>query len=352
VKLFFCLVILLPVAIRSLAQGNSYTEGYIVRTSGDTIRGFIDERALDRNPKIITIKSSIRAGYSTSYKSLELKSARTGRLFYTNKRVGSDTLFLKVILEGEISLYYLKDANKEDHFYAENSEGIQALTNGSGDGKFRWQLDQYLANCKPGLGSNGHLQYTEKSLRELLETYYKCRSISPGFIFTKEKAKLELGLMAGLSNTTHHFYQKLLVTAPNTINLSSIGVPIGLNFEAFPPGMGRKFAFCLEALYVKNQFTGGGYDFGVWYAQFNPMFRFYLRSANGPFLNAGLSYVIVRSESKILQFDDGIGLNVGLGFRWNRFSLEARYSTGPGVRGATIYSTMESFSLLTGFRFL
>ena len=118
---------------------SSYQEGFVVTKSGDSLRGWIDYRQWSKNPTAIKFKRDLASNNPTTYtvddlalfeivgRDRYLKAAVTkdmrpveiSELRYATDNVVSytvsDTVFLRVLLEGKISLYELND--KKSHFY-------------------------------------------------------------------------------------------------------------------------------------------------------------------------------------------------------------------------------------------
>lgn len=114
------------------AQVN-FQPGYIVRTSGDTLRGFIDEREWDKNPGIMTFSSSGQEKQAQEFAirqvqyfevgtrsfqrytvsiSMDKMEARQGSIEGLNQVV-TDTVWLEVLQRGKnLSLFSYRDAVK------------------------------------------------------------------------------------------------------------------------------------------------------------------------------------------------------------------------------------------------
>lgn len=126
------------------AQSN-YKPGYAVTVKGDTLRGFIDLREWQLDPRNINFKTSVNAietrilGPSAitffdvsglvSYERYigKLNVDRTSTTVMTNGRdttTITDTLFLKTLQKGsKVSLYEYNDKIKNHFFVADNADG-------------------------------------------------------------------------------------------------------------------------------------------------------------------------------------------------------------------------------------
>jgi hypothetical protein len=137
-KYFYLLLfIVLPSIV--LAQSN-YHEGYILKTNGDTVKGFVNYREWERSPKTIDFKPNINDAKATAYDAIAIKGfgiygeeryvAYLGRVttaktdfpdlptgIDTTKRL--DTLFLRQVATGKyVTLYANKDEVKSRIFVA------------------------------------------------------------------------------------------------------------------------------------------------------------------------------------------------------------------------------------------
>jgi hypothetical protein len=140
--LLFILAIFCPLI--SLAQSN-YKPGYIVTTKGDTLKGFIDYREWNINPKSISFKANGTTNSKSftpaditffnvnTFESYQKYSGRVSRDETAENRVlnGRDTsfftddVFLQVLQKGKvINLFSYTDAIKPRYFYSDPTDNI------------------------------------------------------------------------------------------------------------------------------------------------------------------------------------------------------------------------------------
>ena len=139
--LYIFLFIILPSAI--FAQSN-YHEGYVLKTNGDTLKGYIDYREWEQSPKSIDFKTNKDDKQILSFDPQTIKGFQitglenyvsyTGiismnRTSFPDLPVGSDTsktqatVFLKQVATGShITLFYHNDLRKSRFFIAEGNE--------------------------------------------------------------------------------------------------------------------------------------------------------------------------------------------------------------------------------------
>jgi len=139
-KYFYTLLfIALPCII--LAQSNYHT-GYVIKTNGDTLKGFIDYHQWDQNPRSINFKSAADDRNVSNFNPKEVKEFQVSGQTYvsyqgaismdknkfpdlpmgldTGKK--QDTIFLEQVSKGKyLTLFYHRDAIKARFFAAEKN---------------------------------------------------------------------------------------------------------------------------------------------------------------------------------------------------------------------------------------
>ena len=137
--LLLLLVVLFPCAL--FAQSN-FKPGYILKTNGDTVKGYINYREWNLSPKKIEFKSSPNDNNITSYQPSQIKAfgitdidkyiSYIGRVSVDDNTfpdlpakldttTRTDTLFLQLIYQGTpLSLLVQRDAQKFRFFVKEN----------------------------------------------------------------------------------------------------------------------------------------------------------------------------------------------------------------------------------------
>lgn len=211
----------------------------IVTIDGRSLTGEIDYRNWQKTPSTIlfrTDKSSEPRNYTVDdlqsfkvsgdvYKRAivdimerrdDLAHLSQGSAMDTRK----DTVFLLTIVTGPKSLYYYND--NVNHFYIENESGYEWLrfkryklkeevlvasenyapTSQQYIGTNReyiGQLREYLKDCS---NLSNDIKYEVKNLRSAFTSYYDCRGMSPEYLQKPENEKVEIGMLAGVSNTT------------------------------------------------------------------------------------------------------------------------------------------------------
>ena len=322
---------------RSFSAGD-YREGYIVTNSGDTIHGFIDYKDWEMNPQSIIF--TLRRGPIGKTFFLEELSAFgvLNKIYrrniveidhspYKKKKLSiskeekmiTDTVFLKVLVDGEKTLYYLGDENGKKHFFIGPPEGIETLiyrlyleekngnTHVASNSFYREQLIAYFQDCPSILDVIQKVEYNTEDLINLFKYYSACSESPISYSLKLTGAKLEWGLDFGVVSTnfdvkgTNIAYQYLV----NTEFPPSTNIAVGLSCNTLFPMIGRSlismnneitYNSYLVSYYMRDPEVGDEYnsrydEIGFSYLNWNIMMRYYypLKSFN-VFVNGGVSF--------------------------------------------------------------
>lgn len=206
---------------------NSLRPGYIVNLKGDTIRGLVNYRNWEKNPKKISFSndsgrkdyfpsdikefSAENEIYISAIVSVEDSPFKPEDITYTEElSFRQDTCFLQVVVEGAKSLYYYKDENAKQHYFIKGKSGLPELLlykqykikTDAGifiqeNKKYIQQLSQYIEDCPAIASSLRKLSYSGKSLRNLFDAYYQCKGEAITYKKKTDKGKVEIGAIAG-----------------------------------------------------------------------------------------------------------------------------------------------------------
>lgn len=143
---FYALLLGLAMPIFALGQSN-YREGYITKTNGDTVKGYINVKEWDTNPRYVSFKK-VLTEQDIKYSVLEIKGFSADAYTYlayvgkvsNNKNVFPDldsyrdtttridTVFLRELLSGpKVSLYDKFQDAKRSYFYKEAGGELKEL---------------------------------------------------------------------------------------------------------------------------------------------------------------------------------------------------------------------------------
>lgn len=405
---FLLLACLGIIANTSFSQKN-YQPGSVVTLDGNTLTGEIDYKNWKKTPEKILFRRD-KNSESVSYDVKDLSSFTVSDDVYKraiidiveredelNKlRIGdsfpsrTDTVFLLTVVSGPKSLYYYTD--NVDHFYISNDDGTYQLLNYR---KYRdqdqnvaiikfyiSQLKNYFKNCSV---VSDNLKYKASDLRKSFISYYDCIGKTPEYFQKPDNEKIELGLLAGATNTTFRISSSSNDPLSRVDYSKSNSVTAGVSGDLIFPRLRGRISLNNELTYSSYKAEGKYtytvnpyivddyvYQFQYSYVKLNNMLRYKFFVNNViMFINGGISngiavngvnrYIKVRtangdkSTSTGTAFEDTRnwepGFLAGAGVRFNRASLEVRGERGMGPLRAVNYAAkVDRFSALLGFR--
>ncbi len=290
-KLFTSAVLFLLFTSIIFGKNNDY-KGFIITKNNDTIRGFIDYKNWDINPKGIKFKKNANdkatyypAGsiaqfntegeiYVSAIVKIEQSPYKINELTLSPELVfKTDTVFLRAVIISDKGLYYLKDKMGKESYYIKqgndyvwliyskylrkNKQGKQQL---AVNNKYIGQLILYFKDCKNLNQTLSNTTYTLSSLTKAFERYNNCTNSKVIYQPKKEKVKLNFSVLAGVSFT------KLKFKGDNNAEkyFTDVNYPMSTNFTGgvaleivIPRNFGR-WSLNNELLYSSYS-TSGSY---------------------------------------------------------------------------------------------
>lgn len=166
--------------------------GYIVRNSGDTLRGLLREQGTDESAKRISFRATAADSDYQVYTPNEVKSYQytDGNLFRaitfpdTRKEgVVSETVYGKLLVGGEFDLYTFTEGDvlyflvrKDTGFYLLYDDDIHAAPYVKGN--FRNELNFFATSCD---ASNWNIEAMNYSIRTMMNFFQKLDAcVNPG----------------------------------------------------------------------------------------------------------------------------------------------------------------------------
>ncbi|MBN1197744.1 MAG: PorT family protein [Bacteroidales bacterium] len=317
----------------SFCQKN-YLPGYIIMLTGDTVKGTLDYRNWERNPRKIAFLasgSSETAEYSpatiTGFGVLdeiyisavietEVSSDKTGDLtFDPTLNMVVDSGFLQVLVRGDKSLYLFRNKLGKEQFYIGQDSAMELLVykkylksqNGQSsiveNKKYIGQLTLYLSDCQSISQKLQNTNYQQNSLEKLFLTYYDDKHSSPSFYKKPENLILAFGIKAGASYTKLTFHSANFIYLVEASYKPSYNFTCGVNMDVILTRNNRKWSICNELLFThygvegeytdytnENKYTIYSSRLGYMYLKLNNLIRFKL-PVGKVFLyaNAGIS---------------------------------------------------------------
>lgn len=340
-----------------LGQEN-YQPGFLVKNTGDTVRGYVDYRNWEKNPKEIVFKESLEATFN-KFSPIDIKSFGVINDIYESAivKVDSlpykadelslsskfeyrrDTIFLQTVMRGAKNLFFYKDKNSKEHFfYNENSvfvllkfkeyigyldgqskilvSGNVISTNNAGgkivftNNEYKTQLLYYLADCPSLKKEIKKLTYVRSSLEKIFKIYYACTGATTVVQNNEEKIKAKFGFVGGISITKLSFKSDIFPELTNANFRTSINPTFGVFADLVLPRNQGRWSINNEIIYSAYK-TNGSYtkyksavdneifesEIAISYLKINSMARFkYPYKKISLFANLGISTGIVLSE--------------------------------------------------------
>lgn len=216
---------------------NNIKPGYVITTSGDTLKGFIVTKNWEYNPVSIEFRNEkSAAGKLYSYN--DIKEFKTEKEWYISATFKvevsprldntinydsayifqNDTGFLQVLQKGAKSLFYYRKKNSEVNLYIEvdgkpelllYKRFIRLTEFNKIVGQFtdyKKQLEKYLSPCPETIPLIENALYSETVFFKIFQTFNKkCGNIKPSFTRPADKLKVDFSLTAGMQFTKMSF---------------------------------------------------------------------------------------------------------------------------------------------------
>lgn len=400
-------------SISNIYAQAQFEPGYIVTSSGDTIRGMIEYRNWGQNPESILFRDeklqNEKALGVSELSAFEVHGERYERAVvsrttqYDNNSLTennlpelvTDTVFLLKLVDGPKSLYYWRDRSSSVQLYIgaehellvyhkykiikENQTRIITID------RYRQQIKAYL-DCADVANRTGNLRYSNKEILRLFELYYnKCSTTRPKAITKREGFRFETGALAGVTFSKLSFagynYEYLI----DRKHAVSTRPTIGLSLHIVIPRTRRNLLITNELAYSSykisdhyrtdvntENYTTTDFTFALGHVRLNNMIRYRITRGNAfLYANAGISNGILISEDnhyvartqfytdvhvkegKALEtriHDQGFIVGIGAGVR--KLGFEARFENSNGNSNYfSITSNVKRVSLLVHYKF-
>ncbi|WP_230407070.1 outer membrane beta-barrel protein [Pontibacter cellulosilyticus] len=300
-------------------------------------------------------------------------------LFDRELVVTTDTVFLRALVKGAVSLFRLQYEKGEPHYFIQKGDEVPVeliyrttrLENKQQVGftkvpVYKGMLTVKLADCAEVSKKINGVEFSKNALTHIIQDYNKCIDGNEGeYLAKEEKSGFALAAIGGI---TYNFL-KIKGDADETVNsadLNEIGYTAGASFQfTFPRNHGR-YSLLAEVMYkplkIKGTYkevnpadkevyvlTTANYDMD--YAGLNILGRvmFGTPSKIRPYINAGLGNNLMLANnshqlrevhiysnvttyenqmSNVRKFEESLIL--GVGAESKRFASEIRYERGSG----------------------
>ncbi|MGO3182094.1 MAG: outer membrane beta-barrel protein [Aequorivita sp.] len=403
IKLLLAIILLSTTSI--IAQ-TDYEAGYIIKTNGQRIDCLIKNEDWKGSPNTFNYKldenGEIKTGNVSNIKEfgsgenfkyivatlpVEQSSDKVGDLTVDRNPIfKEETRFLKILVEGNATLYYMLKNNDNRFFYKLNDGDIEQLiykryiTNNKRIGennRYKQQLATDIV-CSTQQNTNlDKLAYKLKSLTNQFKKYNDCLD-SEAVVYEKNDFKygFNLSIRPGVTFGSASIQK----SGEERIDFDSkTGFRIGLEAEYIFPFHNGKWAIFMEPTYrnytaekeksINNDFPTMQNTSQIT-VEYNSIeipvgarFYMFLNKDAAIFLNAAVLFDVSTLDSSIsstnssaynLDFKTDATSAFGAGFKFkNKYSLEARYHASRNIINYnTASASFQSFSLIAGYNFL
>ena len=400
----------------AFAQKNFVT-GHYITPDGEKVEAQINDKNWEKNPSYIEISQNgdiIRLA-AADIKGFVLSTGDVFEAFIVdvdksptrlNQMVPNaqpvivrDTVFLRAILKGPTSLYYLRDENAKEHYYFRKGESLpEELINrtkkyddgvNSGYLKlpfYRGQLTAHLTDCPEVSRKIERLGYTREALEDIIGTYNRCLGSTTGeYTASEEKISWDIMALAGVSINSMNFESKDFKALTRS-EFSQSGYTAGISMLATLPRLRGKWAvqgdlmyrnFSAEGSYTERSspsaenYTITDTKFDLCYLGINAAVRYKIFDGKlQPYIKAGFSNSFIVSDNstqrvfrkfyssettrnqkplnEFRKYEQALQLSAGMAL--NRLSAEVRVERGNGLSPYEgLKSARSSFMLLLGY---
>ncbi|GLB47761.1 porin family protein [Neptunitalea lumnitzerae] len=411
-KLLALLVLLTTLPVCAQIE---FEKGYYITETNDKVTGYIKNLDWRFNPESFVFSSTLNGeekelsintvkefgidGISKYVKysgTIDMSTRTIQNMDHNSQPVLVDrTVFLKVLTEGEATLYYFLDKNAESFFFSKGSGAIEELVfkeyvddsqNLRQNNAFRNQLYRNLKSSQITLKKIKGTDYKKKELIEIFELYNNSNEATEkGKKKTSYKKKNSseftflLNVRPGAMYSSFSTEREGQNSLPEVDFESKIGPRLGVELEFVLPFNKNKWSIIVEPTYqfYKDEQTITYYgsstmvteyemelDYasielpvGIRYYSFlsdktqlfyNAVFTVDLALKNELTYGGGFNYA--NGDSLNTSTGTNVGLGVGVRFN-NRHSLEINYKGGRELLGEfpSLNGKFSSISLIYGY---
>ena len=383
-KLTSILFLLLPFI--SFSQIN-FEEGYYIRNNNQKTDCLIRNLDWQNNPTFIEYKESVNSGLAkigiSDITEFSIGTDYKYKRFSVDIDRSSDnteTLFLKVLIEGEISLYSYQDENLIRYFIESDGQIQQLVYKPYLDAKnslaqnkqYKQQLTMKLKSDNLTVKDFENLEYKKRSLVNLFEKYYGITTKNYSNLTKgQHKGNFNLKAVLGVNFSSAAFKNQIIKNS--TLDLGSHTTPnIGIEAEYVLPFNKNKWSIFLNPNY--QQYKGnyekqynryvekGEVDYTFISVPIGVRHYMYINNNSKIFLNMGYAisfnqkeHVFYENSYQVeLELSNSPNFFFGAGFAYKKFSLEARYNTTRDLLREFFFfsSEFKTTSITASYNFL
>ncbi len=301
-----------------------------------------------------------------------------------NPNFQEELVFLKVLIEGQASLFLYIDGNLTRFFYKLNDSQINQLVfkrylvddKISKNEYFKQQLFLQLKCKEIGLNDIERLRYSKRDLEKIFITYNECLSLNYINYEPKQKKDLfNLTIRPGINYSILEIHNSMTGSRDTDFG-SNIGIRFGIETEFILPFNKSKWGIIIEPTYQcfnseqsreTSNISGGILVSKVDYKSIElPVgvrHYFYLNDNSKLFTN--ISYVVDFASNSTIEFlrqDNSVvsslkiksrpNIALGIGYKFkDKYGIEMRYSASRNILGDYLAwgSDYRTISIVIGY---
>jgi hypothetical protein len=368
----------------------SYVKGYYINDSNQKIDCLIRNIDWKNNPKefeykiseqtkkeTLTIESVKEFGIDNVSKYIRFdvdidRSSNYLNLLNNDKgpKFKNEKLFLKVLIEGEASLFKYKDNSVTRYFYQTSLLGVNQLifkqyktpeNKIKTNNEFRRQLYNNLKCSDISMADIKSIDYSKKALLKIFKKYNNCNNL--GFINFEKKVKSDLfnlNVRPGFNSSSLVINNRYL--SPQSKDYGNeLTFRIGLEFEFIMKFNKNKWAVIVEPTYqyfkAENKaitnLSNTNIDYKSIELPIGVRHYLFLNNNSKIFINGSfISDFVLNSKVRNLDLNTSINFGMGVGYNYNNtYSLEFRYQTSRNLAKNYVLrnSDYKTISLIFGY---
>ena len=367
----------------------SFEKGYYINDSNQKINCLIRNIDWENNPiefeykiseqakkETLTIESVKEFGIDNVLKYIRFdvnidRSSNKQNLLSNDKNPIFETekLFLKVLIQGEASLFKYKDKSLTRYFYQTSHLDINQLIfkeyktpeNKIGtNNEFRRQLYNNIKCIDISMNNLKQIDYDKNSLLNIFTKYNSCKNSA--FVNFEEKVKsdlFKLNIRPGLNSSS--FFINNAISSRSKDYGNELAFRIGLEFEFIMGFNKNKWAVIIEPTYQyfkaeDNDITNlsnTNVDYKSLELPIGVRHYLFLNNNSKIFINGSFIYdFVLNSKVRNLDASSSLNLAMGVGYNYNqKYSVEFRYHTNRDI--LTDYnawnSDFKTISIIFGY---
>jgi hypothetical protein len=383
------IIILIVFSVQTSLGQEKINYDYIIKKEGDTIYGSIEYQKTNLNlVKFRNLKNEIIGSFTPE----NIRAFKTNNDSYLSAKIQTDqggikTVFLQNLVEGDKSLYSHEDSNKGINYYIKQNEKYLILVYKSSENlkreenKFKGQLLYYLMDCSSIKSIVNSSSYNTLSLVNVFKKYYECIGVT-AYHTSKKRIKIEKGIFIGASISSLTFDHNKSYPYLTSKYESSTDITFGVYLEVFV-NKNKGWSVYNEIQYYsyktsnqyldienENIYTAIDTKISHSFIKINNLARYNLPMANqSMYFNIGITNGFVITEENFRRTDHNVfstqlihndiaipfptnhefGGVLGVGTKFNKLSVEARYETTNGVSSQGPISKSNKFYFLIGY---